>query len=58
MIAINLSSAFHTTRLALPGMRARNWGRIINAVFGAYARGDFDQNTDPNALLQQAEKLR
>ena len=30
VLAINLSSAFHTTRLALPGMRARNWGRIIN----------------------------
>ncbi len=30
IIAINLSSAFHTTRLAMPGMRARNWGRIIN----------------------------
>ncbi|CAN5857984.1 3-hydroxybutyrate dehydrogenase [soil metagenome] len=30
IIAINLSSAFHTTRLALPGMRAKNWGRIIN----------------------------
>ncbi len=30
IIAINLTSAFHTTRLALPGMRARNWGRIIN----------------------------
>ncbi|MGE8497993.1 MAG: 3-hydroxybutyrate dehydrogenase [Pseudomonas sp.] len=30
VIAINLSSAFHTTRLALPGMRERNWGRIIN----------------------------
>lgn len=30
IIAINLSSAFHTTRLALPGMRERNWGRIIN----------------------------
>ena len=30
IIAINLSSAFHTTRLAIPGMRARNWGRIIN----------------------------
>ena len=32
IIAINLSSAFHTTRLALPGMRARNWGRIINVA--------------------------
>ena len=30
IIAINLSSVFHTTRLALPGMRERNWGRIIN----------------------------
>ncbi len=30
IIAVNLSSAFHTTRLALPGMRAKNWGRIIN----------------------------
>ncbi|WP_068826936.1 3-hydroxybutyrate dehydrogenase [Pseudomonas sp. BMS12] len=30
IIAINLSSAFHTTRLFLPGMRERNWGRIIN----------------------------
>jgi 3-hydroxybutyrate dehydrogenase len=30
IIAINLSSAFHTTRLALPGMLARNWGRILN----------------------------
>lgn len=26
VIAINLSSVFHTTRLALPGMRQRNWG--------------------------------
>ena len=32
IIAINLSSAFHTTRLALPGMRERNWGRIINVA--------------------------
>ena len=30
IIALNLTAAFHTTRLALPGMRARNWGRIIN----------------------------
>jgi 3-hydroxybutyrate dehydrogenase len=32
IIAINLSSAFHTTRLALPGMKQRNWGRIINVA--------------------------
>jgi len=30
IIAINLSSAFHTTRLAVPWMRQKNWGRIIN----------------------------
>ncbi len=30
IIAINLSSVFHSTRLALPGMRARGWGRIVN----------------------------
>jgi 3-hydroxybutyrate dehydrogenase len=32
IIAINLTSAFHTTRLALPGMKARNWGRVINVA--------------------------
>lgn len=30
IIAINLSSSFHTSRLALPAMKAANWGRIIN----------------------------
>ncbi|OWQ46845.1 3-hydroxybutyrate dehydrogenase [Roseateles noduli] len=30
IIAINLSSAFHTMRLALPGMKKKNWGRIVN----------------------------
>ena len=30
IIAINLTSAFHTTRLALPGMKKKNWGRVIN----------------------------
>jgi 3-hydroxybutyrate dehydrogenase len=30
IIAVNLSSAFHTTRLALPGMVKSGWGRIIN----------------------------
>ena len=39
VIALNLSSAFHTTRLALPGMQKRNWGRIINiaSVHGVVA---------------------
>ena len=32
IIAINLSAAFHTTRLALPAMKARGFGRIINVA--------------------------
>ncbi|MES2413463.1 MAG: 3-hydroxybutyrate dehydrogenase [Pseudomonadota bacterium] len=32
IIAINLTSAFHTTRLAIPAMKAANWGRIINVA--------------------------
>jgi 3-hydroxybutyrate dehydrogenase len=30
IIAINLSAAFHTTRLALPAMKKKGWGRIVN----------------------------
>lgn len=30
VIAINLSSAFHTTKHAVPSMKKRNWGRIVN----------------------------
>ena len=35
-IAVNLSAAFHTIRLAMPGMRKRDWGRIINvsSIYG------------------------
>jgi 3-hydroxybutyrate dehydrogenase len=32
VLAINLSSAFHATRLALPAMQKANWGRIINVA--------------------------
>ena len=32
IIAINVSSAFHTTRLAIPAMRQKKWGRIINTA--------------------------
>lgn len=32
IIALNLSAAFHTTRLAVPGMKAKGWGRIINTA--------------------------
>lgn len=30
IIAINLSSAYHTIKAAVPGMKAKGWGRIIN----------------------------
>ena len=32
ILAINLSSAFHATKLVLPLMRARGWGRVINVA--------------------------
>jgi 3-hydroxybutyrate dehydrogenase len=32
MLALNLSAAFHTIRLALPAMKAKGWGRIINTA--------------------------
>jgi 3-hydroxybutyrate dehydrogenase len=32
IIALNLSAAFHTTRLALPGMKQKGWGRIVNTA--------------------------
>jgi 3-hydroxybutyrate dehydrogenase len=32
IIAVNLSSAFHAIRAAVPGMKARGWGRIINTA--------------------------
>ena len=32
VLAINLMSAFHTIRAAVPGMKARQWGRIINTA--------------------------
>jgi 3-hydroxybutyrate dehydrogenase len=42
VIATNLSAAFHTTRLALPGMKKRKWGRIINiaSAHGLVASGE------------------
>ena len=32
IIALNLTAAFHTTRLAVPGMKKKGWGRIINTA--------------------------
>jgi 3-hydroxybutyrate dehydrogenase len=41
IIAINLSSSFHTIRAAIPGMKKRKWGRIINiaSAHGLVASG-------------------
>ena len=41
IIAINLSSSFHTIRAAMPGMKKRKWGRIINiaSAHGLVASG-------------------
>ena len=41
VIAINLSSSFHTIRAAVPGMKRRKWGRIINiaSAHGLVASG-------------------
>jgi len=32
IIAINLSAVFHTTRLAIPSMRQKGWGRVVNTA--------------------------
>ncbi len=32
IVALNLSAVFHTTRLALPAMKAKGWGRVINTA--------------------------
>jgi len=41
IIAINLSAAFHTMRAAVPGMKRRKWGRIVNisSAHGLIASG-------------------
>jgi len=42
VIATNLSAAFHAIRVAIPGMKARKWGRIINiaSAHGLVASGE------------------
>jgi 3-hydroxybutyrate dehydrogenase len=42
ILAVGLTAAFHTTRLALPGMLERGWGRIVNmsSVQGLVASTD------------------
>ena len=42
-LAVNLSAAFHAIRLALPGMRSRNYGRIFNMTSVYGSRGTVDR---------------
>jgi 3-hydroxybutyrate dehydrogenase len=53
-LAVNLSAAFHTIRLTLPGMRERAWGRIINmsSVYSSFAIAKrIDYVTTKTALI-------
>jgi 3-hydroxybutyrate dehydrogenase len=53
-LAVNLSAAFHTTRLVLPGMRTRNFGRIVNisSIYGQVgAVNRVDYVTTKTALI-------
>lgn len=53
-MAVNLNAPFHLIRLALPGMRRRGWGRIVNisSVLGLAARsGRADYITTKTALI-------
>jgi 3-hydroxybutyrate dehydrogenase len=53
-LAVNLSAAFHTIRLALPGMKTRNWGRIVNvsSIYGLVgATGRVGYVTTKTALI-------
>ncbi len=53
-LAVNLSAPFHLIRLTLSGMRARNWGRIVNlsSAYGFFADANrIDYVTTKTALL-------
>lgn len=53
-LAVNLSAAFHAVRLALPGMKARRWGRIVNlsSIYGSRgAESRIDYVTTKTALI-------
>ena len=53
-LAVNLSAPFHAIRLALPGMKAKNWGRIINmaSIYGRFATVNrIDYITTKTALI-------
>lgn len=53
-LAVNLSAPFHVIRLALPGMKARGWGRIVNlaSIYSHFATVNrVDYITTKTALL-------
>lgn len=53
-MAVNVSAAFHTIRLVLPGMRQRNWGRIVNmsSIYGLIGTTNrIDYVTSKTALI-------
>src|SRR5882672_9235686 len=53
-LAVNLSAAFHTSRLVLPAMRTRNFGRIVNiaSIYGLFATVNrVDYVTTKTALI-------
>ena len=53
-LAVNLSAPFHAIRLALPGMKAKGWGRIVNmaSVYGTFATVErVDYITTKTALI-------
>src|SRR3954451_20651399 len=53
-LAVNLSAPFHTIRLALPGMKSKGWGRIVNiaSIYGMFATVNrIDYVTTKTALI-------
>jgi 3-hydroxybutyrate dehydrogenase len=53
-LAVNLSAPFHITRLALPGMKQRRWGRVVNmaSIYSARATANrVDYITTKTAIL-------
>jgi 3-hydroxybutyrate dehydrogenase len=53
-VAVNLSAPFHLIRLALPGMKERRWGRIINmaSIYSTRAVADrIDYVTTKTAIV-------
>ncbi len=53
-LAVNLSAPFHAIRLALPGMKAKGWGRIVNmaSIYGIFATVNrIDYITTKTALI-------